>query len=68
MRALPHVLHHGLNHHGGFPGIATILKDAAHDKVMLHAERRIIVIRGGIDDQVTLIKLLIGKCNETVVT
>ncbi len=63
---LAHVLQDGLDDHGRFARIPAVFKDAVGDEMMLYPERGIVVIGGRENDEIPLVKLVIGKCDEAV--
>ena len=65
---LPHMFQDGFDNDRGFTRIAAVFKDAVGDEVMLYPERGIVVIRGREDDEVPLVKLVIRKRDQAVMT
>ena len=56
---LAQVIEYGLDHHDSFSLVPAVLEDPIWDKLMPHAQGRIVVIGGREDDQVPLVKLMI---------
>src|SRR5271170_78261 len=63
---LAHMVQDCLHNNGRFPWIAPILKYSVRYKVVLYAQRGIVVVRRRENDEIPLIKLMIRECNQAV--